>query len=499
MNRGIYKPRDYQQNSIGQVRAACSQGKKTILVLPTGGGKTKTAVYGIVQKAISKGAPVVWLAHRVELIGQADADLLSAGVRTGIIRGSTKPDPSALCQVASIQTLCNRLDKLPPAKVVVIDECHHVRSATYMSVVQRYQQTGAIIVGLTATPERLDGKGLGDVFDTIVETVTVRELIESGHLADYEYFAPSLPDLTGVKKTAGDFHRGGAAAAMDKPTITGNLVRHYQKHLGGRRALVFAAGVDHSKKLVAAFDLAGIAAAHLDAKTPEAERRETLAKFGAGDIQVVSNVDLFDEGFDVPACQGVVIARPTQSFVKHRQMIGRCLRVKADGSRAIILDHAGNFLRHGMPDDITEWSLDDKAKTPTETPSYKQCPQCFAVLAIQDRACHCCGYVFTRVPRSGPEFQDGTLEKVKQKRWTTSEKRDLYRTLMAKARASGYMPGWAKRQYRNKTKVWPKGFVDEIDRASFRLCKHRKMSQATGRCKHCGDYCGPGGLEKSYN
>ena len=214
---------------------------------------------------------------------------------------------------------------------------------------------------------------------------------------------------------------------------------------------------------------------------------------------MVSNVDLFDEGFDVPACQGVVIARPTQSFVKHRQMIGRCLRVKADGSRAIILDHAGNFLRHGMPDDITEWSLDDKAKTPTETPSYKQCPQCFAVLAIQDRACHCCGYVFTRVPRSGPEFQDGTLEKVKQKRWTTSEKRDLYRTLMAKARASGYMPGWAKRQYRNKTKVWPKGFVDEIDRASFRLCKHRKMSQATGRCKHCGDYCGPGGLEKSYN
>lgn len=489
-NRGTYAPRDYQLETIRKTRMACAKRLRTIMVLPTGGGKTKTAVYGVVAKAVKNSAKVLWLAHRSELIGQADADLIEAGVRTGLIKAQCKADPGAPCQIASIQTLARRLDALPDANIVIVDECHHVRSATYMTVVSHYQALGAIIIGLTATPERLDGKGLGDVFDTIVEEVTVRELIDRGFLADYDYFAPSIPDLTGVKKTGGDFHRGGVSAAMNKPTITGNLVKHYRKHLSGKRVLVFAAGVAHSQSVVAAFRDSGIPAAHLDGTTPEAKRKETLADFEAGTTLVVSNVDLFDEGFDVPSCQGVLIARPTQSFVKHRQMIGRCLRAKDDGSKAIILDHAGNFLRHGMPDDITEWDLNDKPTKKEEAPKHKQCPVCFAVLAVHVQECSSCGHVFTKQERAGPVFEDGELGKVKQKLLTPEDKHELYTVLMAKARSLGYKPGWAKRQYRLKSKVWPRGFAGAVDKASFDACSHVRVDNETKRCNHCQQFMG---------
>ncbi|RLB43377.1 MAG: hypothetical protein DRH30_03275 [Deltaproteobacteria bacterium] len=360
-----------------------------------------------------------------------------------------------------------------------------------MSVIDHYQDEGSIIIGLTATPERLDGKGLGDVFDAIVEEVTVRELIDSGHLADYEYFAPHVPDLDGVKKTGGDYNRGATAKTMNKPSITGDLIAHYSKHLSGKRALVFAAGVKHSQSIVECFVEAGVPTAHLDAKTPTSVREAVLASFGRGDILVVSNVDLFDEGFDVPECQGVLIARPTASFVKHRQMIGRCLRPKADESNAVILDHAGNFLRHGMPDDITEWDLADKPGKKSDAPRHKQCPVCFAVLPMGAQECTACGHIFGAVPRSGPEFVDGDLSRVKQKRWTKIEKRELYTSLMAKARAMGYKPGWAKRRYRAKVKVWPRGFVGEVDEESFDACQHIKLDESTERCKHCSEYCGP--------
>jgi len=487
--RGEYSPRDYQQRSIQAVRKACAQGKRTILVLPTGGGKTKTAVYGIVKQAVAKGAKVLWMAHRSELIAQADGDLVEAGVRTGLIKAGVREDRTAPCQVASIQTLARR--DLPEARIVIVDECHHVRSATYMRVIEHYQEAGSIIVGLTATPERLDGKGLGDVFDEIVEEVTVRELIDRDFLADYDYFAPSIPDLDGVPKQGGDFHKKLTGQLMNRPTITGNLLTHYVRHMSGKRALLFAAGIAHSMAVVEAFKAAGVPAAHLDGSSPAQERSDILAKFESGEVLVVSNVDLFDEGFDVPACQGVMIARPTQSFVKHRQMIGRCLRRKADGSRAVVLDHAGNFLRHGMPDDITDWKLADKPTKTADAPKHKQCPKCFAVLPVHVAVCPCCGHRFGTKPRTGPDMVGGDLQKVKQKKWTTQEKEALYTSLMGKARALGYAPGWAKHQYKAKVKVWPRGFTKRVDRVSFDACDHVKVSAETNRCNHCGAYRGP--------
>jgi len=480
--------RDYQQASIAQVRALVRDGKRPILVLPTGGGKTKTAVLGIVKPTQAQGARVLWIAHRTELIGQADADIRREGIRTGIIMGGTKSDASALVQVASVATLARRTGSLPEARVVIIDECHHVRSATYMGVVAEYTKRGAIIIGLTATPERLDGKGLGDVFSAIVEEVTVRELIDAGSLSEYRYFAPYTPDLTGIKKVGGDYSTGATSERMNKSSVTGNLVTTYRKHLDGKRALVFACSIEHSKAIVEQFKAQGISAAHLDGTTPGGERASVLADFAAGRTLVVSNVDLFDEGFDCPAVAGVLIARPTQSFTKHRQMIGRSLRPFAGKEFAVILDHAGNFLRHGMPDDVTEWTLESKVEKEPAA-KHKSCPECYAVLPVSASVCPCCGYVFSAAPRSGPEFKDGDLNEVQQKRWTQPEKELLFRTLLAQASCGGYMVGWAKRQYRLKTRVWPKG-LKAIEEQAMRDCHHARVDDATQRCRFCGAFTG---------
>ena len=483
MNRGTYKPRDYQLASIAGVRAACSKREKPILVLPTGGGKTKTAVYGIVKPAADKGNQTLWIAHRTELIQQAKGDIEESGVEVGVIQAGHKPNSGAMCQVASVQTLARRLKKLPPAKIVIIDECHHVRSATYMLVVEYYMAQGAVVIGLTATPERLDGQGLGQIFDTIVEEVTVRFLIEHGFLADYEYFAPATPDLSAVNKVAGDFNTQATAAVMDRPEMVGDIVEHYQRHLSGQRALCFATRITHSLSIVEDLQTAGVPAAHLDGTDSREEREDTIAAFAEGKILVLSNVNLFDEGFDIPACQGVIIARPTMSFVRHRQMIGRAMRPKENGSKATILDHAGNYQRHGMPDDPHEWDLDCVA-APVGESKHKSCPECFAVIPVGVRECPYCGFEFEVRERKKPEMAEGQLQRIKVA-WTPERKRELYRSVMAQARVLGRKPGWASYVYKAKVGSWPTGFVAEIKRESFRLCEHKVWSIDAG-CNHCG-------------
>ena len=478
--------RDYQQETLALVRKAAREGKRPILVLPTGGGKTLTAVLGIVKPSADKGARVLWIAHRSELIDQAASAMRAAGLRVGEIMGDRAADPDALVQVASIATLARRTGSLPDARVVIIDEAHHVRSATYMTTLAHYIERKAVIIGMTATPERLDGKGLGDVFHEIVEQVTVRELIDGGSLSEYRYYAPHVPDLTGIRRVGGDFSRRGSGEVMGKSEVVGNLVTQYQKHLTGQRALVFAVSIAHSMAVVGQFQAAGIPAAHLDGTTPERERAATLADFAAGRVLVVSNVDLFDEGFDCPATAGVLIARPTQSLTKHRQMIGRALRPYPGKQHAIILDHAGNFLRHGMPDDVLEWSLDDRAE-PREAPKHKACPKCYATLPVHVQTCPACGFVFGGIaPRRGPEFKDGDLGEVKQKIWTKPEKESLYRRLLAEASARGHLMGYARRLYREQTKVWPRGFK-HLEQEARESCAHWRVE--AGRCRFCGCDC----------
>lgn len=481
--------RDYQTGAVEDVRKAFHEGIRSVIVcLPTGAGKTPFVAHGIIKSAVAKSNRVLFLAHTQELIRQGAAHIERAcGPVTGIIMAGNKEQRQKPVQVASIQTLARRA--LPKARIVIVDECHHVRSATYSRVISHYREQGALIIGLTATPERLDGRGLGEFFDRIIEPTTVRELIERGYLCDYRYYAPHVPDLDGIKKVGGDFSKKGIQGIMNRPTIVGDLVTHYIRLLSGKKVMVFASGIRHSMRIVDAFIAEGIAAAHLDGKTPTAKRIETMARLRSGEIKVVSNVGLFGEGVDVPDLDGVIVARPTASLTWHRQAIGRSLRVADGKPHAIILDHSGNYLRHGMPDDIIDWRLEDKPTKKGEPSKHKNCPVCFAVLPVAQRQCTECGHIFAPQPRKGPEYTDGDLEEVKAKRWTKEEKRALYASLLETARIKGNRVGWCKHKYKAKTKVWPRGMKD-LERAAFDACQHIRVDSTTDRCRFCEIFCG---------
>lgn len=478
--------RDYQKESVVGIRKGIRDGKGNgIVVLPTGGGKTPVASL-MAKRTQDGGKRVLFIAHTRELIEQAAKHLRSAGCDVGIIMAGFTEDRSKPVQVCSIQTLARR--ELPDADVVMIDECHHVRATTYARVIREYERRNAIVIGFTATPQRLDGKGLGEFFGFIVEPTTVRELIEREFLSDYRYYAPSIPDLTGIKKVGGDYSKRGINGVMNKSTITGDIVKHYRRLFDSGQAMVFASGIAHSMAICEAFREAGISSAHLDGTIPAKQRKETMDAFRNGEIRVLSNCALFGEGVDVPNMRGVILARPTTSFVVFRQQVGRALRVCEGKPNAIIADHSGNYLRHGMPDDVTEWDLEDR-KNPQDSPKYKQCKRCFAVVAVGASTCPHCGYHFRSAPRKGPEFKDGDLTEVKKKKYTKEMKRALYDAILTKARTKGYRRGWASREYKRETKVWPRGFADLVEKHNDQ-CQHVRLDDATERCRFCGVYCG---------
>jgi DNA repair protein RadD len=266
---------------------------------------------------------------------------------------------------------------------------------------------------VTATPIRLSGEGLGDLFETMVQGPTVRELIELGALSPYRLFAPAGVDLSGVHTRMGDFVRGEIEAAMDKPSITGDAVSHYQKLAPGKRAVAFCVSVEHAVHVAEQFRAAGISAQAIDGGMDRTLRASVLSEFSAGRIQVLSSCDLISEGFDVPAIEAAILLRPTQSLGLYLQQVGRALRTHPGKTEAIILDHAGNVKRHGLPDEERVWSLDGsqrkKGAQRSEVP-VKTCGACFATVASM--ATHCsCGFEFPVVKRE-VEQVDGELQEV---------------------------------------------------------------------------------------
>ena len=266
---------------------------------------------------------------------------------------------------------------------------------------ERY--SGARHVGLSATPWRLDGGGLDAYFDELVLGPSTADLIEIGALSDFVVYAPAVPDMGGVAKTAGDFTAAGAAAVMMRPKLVGDIVAHWRERASGLRTVGFACKVDHSLAMVAAMQAAGIRAAHLDGDTPKDERARVVRAYADGELDVLWNVALFGEGFDLAAVAGrdvtidaVIQARPTTSLSLHLQQVGRALR-PAPGKRAIILDHAGNAHRHGLPDDVRTWTLAGRAKggaaNDNGPPPPVTCAGCFGQIRrpLPD-ACPYCGH-----------------------------------------------------------------------------------------------------------
>lgn len=405
--------RPYQQAMIDEARVAYRHGHRAVLFqLPTGGGKTMTAST-IVHGAANKGNGTWWLTHRRELAAQASETFYSLDIPHGTIRAGHVSDADALVQVASIQTIIRRLSDLPEPGLIVFDEAHHIGASSWEELFHAFP--AARILGLTATPWRLDGQGLGKWFSHMVSGPSVSELIESGSLSRYRLFAPAIPDLSGVKTSAGDYQRGSLAKAMDKPQIVGDAISHYRQLCPGKRAVAFAAGVENSKHIAAQFRDAGISAEHVDGSMATEERDAAVERFRRGETLVLSNADLFGEGFDVPAIEAAILLRPTKSLSLYLQQAGRALRPCEGKDEAIILDHAGNSLTHGLPDDDREWSLADREKrrraTPSEVP-VRQCEECFFVYRPAPK-CPQCGHA-PPVKAREIEVVEGSLEEVKR-------------------------------------------------------------------------------------
>lgn len=399
---------NHQEQSLDGVRQALRSYCRVILQGPTGVGKTRI-MCAMAAGAAARRKRAVFVVHRRELLDQASRSLEQLGLAHGLIAPG-QPMTQDLLQVASIDTLVRRLDKIMAPALLILDECHHATSATWRRLLEAWPASR--VVGLTATPCRLDGQGLGDIFETMVIGPTVRWLIDNGYLADFKVYAPPIGiDTDGVAKRAGDFAKDALARLIDKPGITGDAVRHYQQLAPGKQAIVFCVSIQHSRHMVDQFRAAGVRAEHLDGTEDRNRRRQIVDAFGRGEIRVLSNVELFGEGFDVPAAEVAILLRPTQSLGLHLQQVGRVLRPAPGKESAIILDHAGNCLRHGLPDDDREWTLEGRKKgTAIKAPPVRQCPVCFTCHRPTPQ-CPTCGHVYGAQPREVEE-RAGDLEEV---------------------------------------------------------------------------------------
>lgn len=435
---------------IDDAREAYRQRHRAVLLcLATGGGKTVTAST-VVHGAAAKGNVTWWLVHRRELLTQASQTFHALGIPHGTVQAGRMSDPLARVQIASIQTIVRRMDKLPAPSLIIFDEAHHLGAASWEAVFDAFP--AARVLGLTATPWRLDGAGLGRWFTRMVEGPSTADLIGNGSLSPYRLFAPATPDLSDVGTLGGDFKQSALAKAMDKPQIVGDAIGHYSRLCAGKRAVVFAAGVDNSRQIAAQFMAAGIPAEHVDGSMATEARDAAVERFRRGETLILSNDSLFGEGFDLPAIEAAILLRPTKSLSLHLQQVGRALRPCEGKAEAIILDHAGNSLRHGLPDDPREWTLADREKrkraAPSESP-VRQCEECFFVYRPAPK-CPQCGHAPAAKARE-IEVVEGSLQEVKAiDRRQRGKEEYQCRTLddwMQLAAKRGYKPGWAYMRY----------------------------------------------------
>ncbi len=438
--------RPYQIESINSVREAFRSGRRApLLVLPTGAGKT--VVFSWI--AANAKVNVLILVHRRELLKQTSAKLSAFGVSHGLISPHYTPKYSERVQVASVQTLVNRLDKIQRPGLIVIDEAHHANAGTWETVLNHY---GSKRLGVTATPVRSDGRGLIEAFDALCVGPTVKELIDLNFLTRPKVYAPAKQvDLSGVRSNGGDYVRSELSEAMDKPTITGDAVKFYRRLADGVPAVVFCVSVVHAMHVAASFRSAGYRSEAVYGDMKESDRKRILN--GLGDyIDVVCSCDIISEGTDIPAIGCAILLRPTQSEGLYLQQVGRALRCYPGRTEAIILDQVGNVLRHGMPDDDRPWTLEGRKKgerRKTDEVKASQCPSCFAVYP-SGRICPECGHERELTPREIEQVEGELIEVQRVERRKEQGRARTLEALRAIEREKGYRRGWAERVYHGR-------------------------------------------------
>lgn len=424
--------RPYQSALLDEVRQAYREGAhRPCIVLPCGGGKSCITAEAA-KCATDKGNYVLFLVHRRELVDQIRQTFYDWGVDL------------SLCRVEMVQTACRRINRMHAPRLIITDENHHCLASSYRKIYDAFPD--AQCLGVTATPVRLNGGGLGDVNDRLVLGVSAKWLIENKHLAPYEYYAPAVADLSGVHTKRGEYVTSEVMDILDHATIYGDVVGYYQKLAAGHKAVCYCASVSHSKEMAERFQTAGIPADHIDGETDKYTRKRIIDQFRSGTIQILCNVDLISEGFDVPDCSCAILLRPTQSLTLFIQQAMRPMRYQP-GKTAIIIDHVGNYTRFGMPDDDREWTLEPKHKKKKmvqDGEKIRQCPECFFTFPFVG-TCPKCGFEF---PTGRGEIKENRTAELQLVRgftvdYSTPDDCASYAELLQYAKSRGYKPGWA--------------------------------------------------------
>lgn len=478
--------RPHQVKAIDMLRRSLAQGNRRVVVqMPTGAGKTLTAAK-IIEGALEKRNRVIFTAPAVSLINQTVDAFEAEGIRDiGVMQANhPRTDRLARVQVASVQTLARR--EIPEAALVIVDEAH-IRAKAVEALMD--ERKDVFFVGLSATPW---AKGMGRRWQDLVIPCTIGELIERGLLSQFVGFAPHVPDLSGVKTVAGDYAESGLVEIMAESKLVASVVETWLAKGEDRPTLVFGVNCAHARQLQAQFERQGISAAYVDGFTDSVEREVISRRFRDGEVRVICSVRTMTTGVDLPvSC--IVDAAPTKSEMLHIQKLGRGLRVNPGTEDLIILDHASNLLRLGLPTDIHHDTLDD---TPPGKPQNrggkavklpKPCTGCGTLHT--GLTCPACGH--ERKPVAGVETVEGELVEItpKKRQFSAAEKQAWWSGIKAVQRERGRSDGWAAHTYRDRFGVWPRGLDDRPCPASQEVrnfIRHKDIRFAKGMAKRRG-------------
>lgn len=462
--------REYQAQGAQGLREAFRRVRAALCVAPTGSGKT-TISASIIESAVAKGRRVIFLAHRKELIDQCSARLDDQGIDHGVIKaGNKRVHPNLPVQVASLMTIFNRVkprkdgqqtlaEFRPPCDLFIIDECHRATAASYKKILEFYPEVK--LLGLTATPCRTDGRGLGELFEEMVQVSSPAELTEMGFLVPARVFTtPLVPDFSKVKKKRGELDQGEVEKIVDKPRLIGDIYAHWKKLASDRQTVIFAASRTHAMKITNEFKAHGERCEYLDGETKEIVREAVLGRLQRRELQIVVNVGILTEGWDNPDISCVVLARPTESLALYLQMAGRALRPAPGKRDCLILDHGGNTMRHGFVTDDREWDLAGKKTGQSSVASITTCKTCFAVFSNK-KVCPDCG-ADVGMPKDlsaagagrVPEHEEGELHEIDMKAQRAQEVAYLQEQLRIQ-QEKGYKPEYWRVMFFKRFGRWP--------------------------------------------
>jgi DNA repair protein RadD len=489
---GALRPlRPHQETALENLRASLASGhRRPMLQAPTGFGKTLLAAH-IVQRALDRGKRVAFTVTAISLIDQTVAAFEAEGIHAvGVIQGvHPRTDRDQPVQVCSVQTLARR--RRLEVDLIIVDEGHELHKEIF-----RWMADSPDIpfIGLSATPW---SRGLGKHYDDLVVAARTTELIDAGFLAPFKAFAPSEPDLAGVRTVAGDFHEGQLAEAVDKPALVGDVIETWLARGENRPTLCYGVNRAHAEHLQQRFIEVGVAAAYIDCFVDRIDRENIFERFRAGKTRVICNVATLAVGLDLPMCSCIIDARPTRSEIRFVQTIGRGLRTSPGKDKLIVLDHSGNHLRLGMVTDIHHECLDDcearkpkaEAKERSE-PLPRLCDECKAVLPAAEKVCSECGAV--RIAKTDVKHRAGELVELGARRsgqrepevW---EKRRFFSELLS-LRKPHYSARWPDAMFKEKFKHWPNGYdrsvAMEASIATRNWVRSRQIAFAKGRRAH---------------